>query len=42
MHRQFIDCGRATFGNEIRFAAVDDNLNAVNVWTFDPKIVAPK
>jgi uncharacterized protein (TIGR03118 family) len=25
----------ATFGNEIRFAAVDDNLNAVNVWTFD-------
>ena len=32
----------ATFGNEVRFAAVDDNLNAVNVWTFDPKPVAAK
>ena len=31
-----------TFGDEIRFAAVDDNLNAVNVWTFDPKAVATK
>jgi uncharacterized protein (TIGR03118 family) len=32
----------ATFGNDIRFAAADDNLNAVNVWTFDPETVAPK
>jgi sugar lactone lactonase YvrE len=29
-----------TFGNEVRFAAVDDNLNAVDVWTFDPKRLA--
>jgi hypothetical protein len=39
----------ATFGNELRFAAVDDHGNAVNVWAFDPtpvrsvaRVVPPK
>jgi hypothetical protein len=25
----------ATFGDELRFAAVDDNTNSLDVWTFD-------
>jgi hypothetical protein len=28
----------ATFGDELRFAAVDDNTNSLDVWTFEVAI----